>query len=285
MAASTRGIQRRPGLDRRPAPPAPFRFPRASDTVIPPARRRSRRRPAARSRASAPAPCAASRSGSCVSTRIAGVAAKETPCVSSCSRLYWHSRSPTFTSPCASRAGPACPLWVWLGGSFVAGALLLRNERSEFRDEARSRRCTASSRCCAACSTAAARCSPALLLMLPGHRSATSWRSCCSRCRSTSGRAYEPLAAGAGARATRGGDFDAIDGDYRRVDRVATRRRCAGATSSGRASSAAPCRRAGTPTASSRSPTTIIGSDSHCPIVRPPPGSPGSCRARARTRR
>src|SRR5258706_2616560 len=25
------------------------------------------------------------------------------------------------------------PLWVWLGGSFVAGALLLNNERSEFR--------------------------------------------------------------------------------------------------------------------------------------------------------
>ena len=25
------------------------------------------------------------------------------------------------------------PLWVWLGGSFVAGALLLNNERNEFR--------------------------------------------------------------------------------------------------------------------------------------------------------
>ena len=25
------------------------------------------------------------------------------------------------------------PLWIWLGGSFVAGALLLSNERSEFR--------------------------------------------------------------------------------------------------------------------------------------------------------
>ena len=40
---------------------------------------------------------------------------KEPPCVSSFSRLYWLSRSSTFWSRCASRAGAASRSGLWLG--------------------------------------------------------------------------------------------------------------------------------------------------------------------------
>src|SRR5260221_14583722 len=97
------------------------------------------------------------------------------------------------------------PLWVWLGGSFVAGALLLNNERSEFRTKTvaalhgeqpvlrglldSGRRVLAS-----------------LLLMLPGIASDIVALVLLALPLNL-GRADEPLAAG-----------DAVDADYRRVD-------------------------------------------------------------------
>jgi len=97
------------------------------------------------------------------------------------------------------------PLWVWLGGSFVAGALLLNNERSEFRTKTvaalhgeqpvlrglldSGRRVLAS-----------------LLLMLPGIASDIVALVLLALPLNL-GRADEALAAG-----------DAIDADYRRVD-------------------------------------------------------------------
>ena len=161
---------------------------------------------------------AASRSGRWVSTRIAERvvdAAKENPCVSSSSQLYWHSRWPTFTSPRASRAGAASRCGSGLAGSFVAGALLLNNERTEFRmktvaalhgEQPVLRGLLDSGR----------RVLAGLLLMLPGIASDVVALVLLALPLNV-GRAYEPLAAGAG-RWPRRGDFDAIDGDYRRVD-------------------------------------------------------------------
>lgn len=107
------------------------------------------------------------------------------------------------------------PLWVWLGGSFVAGALLLNNERNEFRTRTLAalhgeqpvlRGLLDSGR----------RVLAGFLLMLPGIASDVVALVLLALPLNV-GRAFQPMAAGAG-RWTRRGEFDAIDGDYRRVD-------------------------------------------------------------------
>jgi UPF0716 protein FxsA len=107
------------------------------------------------------------------------------------------------------------PLWVWLGGSFLAGALLLNNERNEFRmktvaalhgEQPVMRGLLDSGR----------RVLAGLLLMLPGIASDIVALVLLALPLNV-GRSYEPLAAGAG-RAARRRNFDAIDGDYRRID-------------------------------------------------------------------
>jgi len=107
------------------------------------------------------------------------------------------------------------PLWVWLGGSFVAGALLLNNERNEFRmktvaalhgEQPVMRGLLDSGR----------RVLAGLLLMLPGIASDIVALVLLALPLNV-GRSYEPLAAGAG-RGARRRNFNAIDGDYRRID-------------------------------------------------------------------
>jgi len=107
------------------------------------------------------------------------------------------------------------PLWVWLGGSFVAGALLLNNERNEFRmktvaalhgEQPVLRGLLDSGR----------RVLASFLLMLPGIASDVVALVLLALPLNV-GRPYQPLAAGAG-RGARNSDFDAIDGDFRRVD-------------------------------------------------------------------
>ena len=107
------------------------------------------------------------------------------------------------------------PLWVWLGGSFVAGALLLNNERTEFRmktvaalhgEQPVLRGLLDSGR----------RVLAGLLLILPGIASDIVALVLLALPLNV-GRAYEPLAAGAG-RSARSRGVDAIDGDYRRID-------------------------------------------------------------------
>jgi UPF0716 protein FxsA len=106
------------------------------------------------------------------------------------------------------------PLWVWLGGSFVAGALLLNNERNEFRmktvaalhgEQPVLRGLLDSGR----------RVLASFLLMLPGIASDVVALVLLALPLNV-GR-HQPLAAAAG-RGTRNSDFDAIDGDFRRVD-------------------------------------------------------------------
>ena len=107
------------------------------------------------------------------------------------------------------------PLWVWLGGSFVAGALLLNNERSEFRmktvaalhgEQPVLRGLLDSGR----------RVLAGVLLMLPGIASDIVALVLLALPLNV-GRSHEPLAAGAGQWSRRR-EFDAIDGDYRRID-------------------------------------------------------------------
>jgi UPF0716 protein FxsA len=107
------------------------------------------------------------------------------------------------------------PLWVWLGGSLVAGALLLNNERGEFRmrtvaalhgEQAVLRGLLDSGR----------RVLAGLLLMLPGIASDIVALVLLALPLNV-GQPYEPLAAGAGS-SSRNREFDAIDGDYRRID-------------------------------------------------------------------
>jgi len=107
------------------------------------------------------------------------------------------------------------PLWVWLGGSFVAGALLLNNERTEFRmktvaalhgEQPVLRGLLDSGR----------RVLASFLLMLPGIASDVVALVLLALPLNV-GRPYQPLAAGVG-RGTRSREFDAIDGDFRRVD-------------------------------------------------------------------
>lgn len=107
------------------------------------------------------------------------------------------------------------PLWIWLGGSFVAGALLLNNERNEFRmktvaalhgEQPVLRGLLDSGR----------RVLAGLLLMLPGIASDIVALVLLALPLNV-GRSFEPLTAGEG-RWPRHRDFDAIDGDYRRID-------------------------------------------------------------------
>jgi UPF0716 protein FxsA len=107
------------------------------------------------------------------------------------------------------------PLWIWLAGSFVAGALLLNHERGEFRMKTVAalhggqpvlRGLVDSGR----------RVLASLLLMLPGIASDIVALVLLALPLNV-GRSYEPLAAGAG-RSPHNGDFDALDGDYRRID-------------------------------------------------------------------
>ena len=107
------------------------------------------------------------------------------------------------------------PLWVWLCGSFVAGALLLNNERSEFRmktvaalhgEQPVLRGLLDSGR----------RVLASLLLMLPGIASDIVALVLLALPLNV-GQPYEPLAAGAGG-SSRNREFDAIDTDYRRID-------------------------------------------------------------------
>jgi UPF0716 protein FxsA len=107
------------------------------------------------------------------------------------------------------------PLWVWLGGSFIAGMLLLNNERNEFRmktvaalhgEQPVLRGLLDSGR----------RVLASFLLMLPGIASDVVALVLLALPLNV-GRSYQPLAAAPG-RAARSGDFDTIDGDYRRVD-------------------------------------------------------------------
>jgi UPF0716 protein FxsA len=107
------------------------------------------------------------------------------------------------------------PLWVWLGGSFVAGALLLHHERTEFRMKTVAalhggqpvlRGLLDSGR----------RVLAGLLLMLPGIASDIVALVLLALPLNV-GRSYEPLAAG-GGRWSGNREFDAIDGDYRRID-------------------------------------------------------------------
>jgi UPF0716 protein FxsA len=107
------------------------------------------------------------------------------------------------------------PLWIWLAGSFVAGALLLNHERGEFRMKTVAalhgrqpmlRGLVDSGR----------RVLAGLLLMLPGIASDIVALVLLALPLNV-GRSYEPLAAGA-SRSPHNGDFDALDGDYRRID-------------------------------------------------------------------
>jgi UPF0716 protein FxsA len=108
------------------------------------------------------------------------------------------------------------PLWVWLGGSFVAGAVLLTNERNEFRMKTVAalhggqpvlRGLLDSGR----------RVLAGLLLMLPGIASDVVALLLLALPLNVGRGAYGPIAAGVG-RTARHHEFDAIDGDYRRVD-------------------------------------------------------------------
>jgi len=106
------------------------------------------------------------------------------------------------------------PVWVLLLGSFLAGLLLLRNERTAFRtrtvaalrgDQALMRGLLDSGRKVLA----------AFLLMLPGLVSDVMALTLLLLPLNV-GRAFapQPVMAGRGARPA----YDAIDGDYRRVD-------------------------------------------------------------------
>ena len=101
------------------------------------------------------------------------------------------------------------PLWVWLGGSFVAGALLLNSECQEFRmktvaalhgEQPVLRGLLDSGR----------RVLASLLLMLPGIASDIVALVLLALPLNV-GEPYEPLAAGAG-NSRRNSEFDAIDG-------------------------------------------------------------------------
>ncbi len=107
------------------------------------------------------------------------------------------------------------PLWVWLGGSFVAGALLLGNERNEFRmktvaalhgEQPVLRGLLDSGR----------RVLAGLFLMLPGIASDVVALLLLALPLNV-GTTHAPLAAGIG-RWPRRHDNGAIDGDYRRID-------------------------------------------------------------------
>jgi len=106
------------------------------------------------------------------------------------------------------------PLWIWLGGSFLTGLVLLRNERIEFRartvaalhgEQWLMRGLLDSGRKVLA----------GFLFILPGIVSDVIALTLLALPLNI-GRGFEPQPAGAG----RGqhGEFDAIDGDYRRIE-------------------------------------------------------------------
>jgi UPF0716 protein FxsA len=108
------------------------------------------------------------------------------------------------------------PLWVWLGCSFVAGLVLMRNERMAFRtrtvaalhgDQSLLRGVLDSGRKVLA----------AFLLMLPGLVSDLIALTLLALPLNV-GRGFGPQPATAGRWRTQQGAADAIDGDYRRID-------------------------------------------------------------------
>lgn len=108
------------------------------------------------------------------------------------------------------------PLWVWLGCSFVAGLVLMRNERMAFRtrtvaalhgDQSLLRGVLDSGRKVLA----------AFLLMLPGLVSDLIALTLLALPLNV-GRGFGPQPAAAGRWRTHHGAADAIDGDYRRID-------------------------------------------------------------------
>jgi len=108
------------------------------------------------------------------------------------------------------------PLWVWLGCSFLAGLMLMRNERMAFRtrtvaalhgDQSLLRGVLDSGRKVLA----------AFLLMLPGLVSDLIALTLLALPLNV-GRGFGPQAAAAGRSRTQQGTADAIDGDYRRID-------------------------------------------------------------------
>ena len=106
------------------------------------------------------------------------------------------------------------PLWIWLGCSFLSGLVLLRNERIEFRartvaalhgEQWLMRGLLDSGRKVLA----------GLLLILPGIVSDVIALTLLALPLNI-GRGFAPQPAGAGR--WQRGEFDAIDGDYRRID-------------------------------------------------------------------
>ena len=108
------------------------------------------------------------------------------------------------------------PLWIWLAGSFVAGLLLLRNERLAFRmrtvaalhgEQPVLRGLLDSGRKVLA----------GFLLMVPGFLSDLLALMLLALPLNV-GRHFATQAAGAGRMSAQGADLNAIDGDYRRIE-------------------------------------------------------------------
>lgn len=108
------------------------------------------------------------------------------------------------------------PLWIWLAGSFLAGALLLRNERTAFRtrtvaalhgEQSLLRGLVDSGRKVLA----------GVLLMAPGVLSDLLALMLLALPLNV-GRHFATQSAGLGRMVPRGGEFDSIDGDFRRLD-------------------------------------------------------------------
>jgi len=108
------------------------------------------------------------------------------------------------------------PLWIWLTGSFIAGLLLLRNERNAFRDrtvaalhgeQSLLRGLLDSGRKVLA----------AFLLIVPGVVTDVVALLLLALPLNV-GRALGPQPAGAGRFTPRQAPFESIEGDYRRLD-------------------------------------------------------------------
>jgi UPF0716 protein FxsA len=108
------------------------------------------------------------------------------------------------------------PLWIWLTGSFLAGALLLRNERLAFRtrtvaalhgEQSLLRGLVDSGRKVLA----------GFLLMVPGVLSDLLALMLLALPLNV-GRHFAAQSAGAARGSPHGADFDTVDGDYRRIE-------------------------------------------------------------------
>lgn len=108
------------------------------------------------------------------------------------------------------------PIWVWLAGSFAVGSLLLRSERNAFRaktlaalhgEQSLLRGLLDSGRKVLA----------GLLLMLPGIVSDLIALVLLALPLNV-GRSFEPQPAGTSRSTLRGSEFDAIDGEHRRIE-------------------------------------------------------------------